>query len=176
MRVKTALKLSAYYHVLAFGATLLGGALVAAGVFLGFQGALSAVASQPPGAQMLTALLGAVSPVPLVALGAAGVVVRRIGRTAARLNAHARAADEQIDTASTSVISRKVAREVSTTVEEQGSEFGRGSSPATAADAEPPAEAPPTGTDVDSTTEVGSGQSTPAVEGDVDASENGNDG
>lgn len=148
MRVGTALKLSAYYHVLAFGATLLGVAFVVAGVVLGFQGAGAAVASQPLGPEMLTALLGAVSPVPLAALGVVGIVVRRIGRTAARLHAHGRAADAEVDVPSTGVISRKVGREVSTAVEERGFEFDDGDGDAEAAI--PAGEAAPTGSEPES--------------------------
>lgn len=122
VRITTAIKLSAYYHLLAFGATLLGGALIAGGLFLGLGGAASEIASGTltPSAigTTLGNAVGSIDPVPLVVLVVFGLLVRRIGRTAARLTAEAKAVDAEVETASTSVISRKVGREVTSAIDQ----------------------------------------------------------
>lgn len=124
MRATEALKLSAYYHALALGATLVGGVFVAAGVVLGLGDAVGILTSGPFGLGTIAEAIGALSVIPFLVLTVVGVFVWRVGRTAAGLHVRARALDEEVDVPSTSVISRKVGREVSTAVEEEGFEFG----------------------------------------------------
>lgn len=124
MRATEALKLSAYYHALALGATLLGGVFVAAGVVLGLGDAIGVLTSGSLGLGTIGEAVGALSPIPFLVLTVIGVFVWRVGRTAASLHVQAKAVDEEVDVPSTSVISRKVGREVSTAVEEEGFEFG----------------------------------------------------
>ncbi|MXR42082.1 hypothetical protein GRX01_12125 [Halobaculum sp. WSA2] len=121
MNVSTALKWSAYYHVLAFGASLVGLAVVAAGLFLGLGDAVAALSgvslSRP---SSLTGVLSAVSPVPLVAGVAVGLLLRRVGRTAAFLRVQSRAVEEGVDLpveALSSRVSDRVSDDVEAVVE-----------------------------------------------------------
>lgn len=120
MDARDALRFSAYYHALALVASLLGAAVAAVGLYLGLRGALGAATLTNP-----TSLLGAVAPSGLAIAGAgivAGLYVRRVGRTAARIKVETTAVEQGVDTPSTSVISRKVGREVGNQVSQTVSE------------------------------------------------------
>lgn len=111
MNTRTALKWSVIYHVVALGAALLGLAIAGAGLYVGLSGSFASVNPLQPGtfveafasARLLPAAGGIVL----------GAFVWRVGRTTARLKANAETVDSAVDVPSTSVLSRKVGREVS---------------------------------------------------------------
>lgn len=108
METRDALKYATYYHTLALLAAAVGYAIVAAGLWYGLRGATGALSLTEP-----LAVLAAVDPLPAVAGLFVGLLVKRVGATAAYLKIQTGAVEENVDVPSTSVISRKVGREVS---------------------------------------------------------------
>lgn len=111
MEGRDAVKYAAYYHVLALFSAVVGYAIILVGFWVGLGGALAQVSLTEP-----LAALGAAKPLPLFAGLIVGLLVKRIGQTAAYLKIQTGAIEENVDVPSTSVISRKVGTEVSNAI------------------------------------------------------------
>lgn len=116
METRTALTLSAYYHVLALLSNAIGLVIAGVALFVGLGSALSAGVLTDPTSLISQLSLSGVA----IAAGGlfVGLYIRRVGKTAAHLKVQTEAVERNVDVPSTSVISRKVGREVSTEVAE----------------------------------------------------------
>lgn len=114
MDTRSALAFAAYYHVVALVASLLGIAIAVVGLAYGLDGALGAISPLDP-----TTYLSGVSPSGAgiaAAAVVAGLLVRRIGRTAVHLKVQTEAVENNLEVPSSAAIGRRVGDDVSAEV------------------------------------------------------------
>lgn len=114
MDTKTALTFAAYYHVVALCSSALGLAIALAALAYGIGGAFTGVSLMDP-----TTYFSGMSPAGAgvaTAGVAVGLLVRRIGKTAARLKVQTEAVERDVTVPSTSDISQQVGDDVSADV------------------------------------------------------------
>lgn len=114
MDTRSALAFAAYYHVVALVASLLGIAIAVVGLAYGLDGALGAISPLDP-----TTYLSGVSPAGAgiaTAAVVAGLLVRRIGRTAVRLKVQTEAVENNLEIPSSGAIGRRVGDDVAAEV------------------------------------------------------------
>lgn len=98
MEIREALKWATYYHALALVASVVGLGIVAAGAYVGLTATMfTLLDGSVTSAATWSAAVGAARPIPFGIALVVGLMIRRVGRTSAKLQVQSKAAAHGVD-------------------------------------------------------------------------------